>query len=89
MLGVIWIIMTLAKVCFVPSGVGNGEIAITLRDAFVPPKGCYLLTADYSQLELRYVTTLSTRIGKHSLPFQLNGAFLKRYPPLEHVKGWR
>lgn len=41
------------QVCFVPSGDGTNEIAITLRDAFVGPKGCLLLTADYSQLELR------------------------------------
>jgi DNA polymerase I-like protein with 3'-5' exonuclease and polymerase domains len=42
----------------VATGEGSEEVAITLRDAFVAPKGCILLTADYSQLELRYAPLL-------------------------------
>lgn len=42
------------KVCFMSTGAGTEEVTITLRDAFLAPKGCMLLTADYSQLELRY-----------------------------------
>jgi len=37
-----------------PTGQDGDEVNITLRDAFVAPKGCVLLTADYSQLELRF-----------------------------------
>lgn len=47
------------KVCFMSTGAGTEEVTITLRDAFLAPKGCMLLTADYSQLELRLMAHFS------------------------------
>ncbi|XP_018322501.1 DNA polymerase theta-like [Agrilus planipennis] len=39
--------------------ISNEELLISCRDAFVAPKGCLLLSADYCQLELRLLAHLS------------------------------